>query len=67
MNMTEIVKEYMRKIVLWREMYETCINRPRCKGCPYEKNQTCDKETTSNVLRSAADIFQEFLEDEEKP
>lgn len=63
MNMTEIVVEYMKKIVRWREMYEICINRPNCTGCPYKKSELCDKESTANVLRSSADIFQEFLED----
>ena len=64
MKMNDIVISAMRKIILWREMYDMCMTRERCTGCPYKNNGTCDKESTQSVLRTSADIFQEFLDEE---
>ena len=63
MKQNEIVLEKMKEIVEYRKMYELCLSKTSCNGCPYWKMQMCTKKSTLEVLSQAADVFEEFLSD----
>ncbi len=53
----------MRMIIMWEDMLEFCMPRTTCDGCPYKKKKCCDKQSTESVLRSASQVFREYLEE----
>ncbi len=65
------VIDAMRTVVLFREMYELCMGRipmlgkNACDGCPYMHNGVCGKISTADLIANVANVFQEFLEEQE--
>lgn len=57
------VIDAMRMIVGWRSLYDLCMGRTDCKGCPASKGKVCTKKDTKTIMNEAADTFKEFLED----
>jgi len=66
---TKPIIDEMRTIILWRDMEDFCMSRgksvdgEKCISCPYYKNLVCNKASTKEILRHAADIFDKFLEE----
>ena len=69
MKDTNPVIDAMRTTILFREMYDFCMERindngkSACVGCPYQEDGVCGKISTINMIRNVADIFQEYLDD----
>lgn len=70
-DVTPII-DAMKTVILFREMYDICMNRIKdkqesaCIGCPYYAKGTCNKISTIDLIYNVADIFQEFLDEEEE-
>lgn len=52
----------MASVVEWYDLWTMCQTRSSCIGCPYYRRGICDKESTLNVMKRAAEIFRDFLE-----
>lgn len=52
----------MQMIIDWEATRDMCLHRTNCDGCPCYKGQICSKKSTEQVLKEAAEIFQDFLE-----
>lgn len=52
----------MASVVHWNDLYEFCQERSSCMGCPYKSRLMCERESTLNVMKRAAEIFRDFLD-----
>lgn len=66
---TDKVLYAMQLVVKWTEMKDLCEGRSQCtadeskgvESCPFRTGKSCDMVSTEKVMRSASDVFQEYL------
>ena len=56
------VIDAMRLIVDWQDMREICMHRTTCIGCIYHGRMTCNRYNTEQIMRMAAEIFRDYLD-----
>jgi hypothetical protein len=63
-NISHVI-DAMRLVIEWKKLSDQCLTRDSCKGCPYHINFTCSKQSTIDVLTTAANVFDDFLQEQE--
>ena len=57
------VIDAMKMVIGWRSLYDLCMGRTSCQGCPANKGKICTKKDTKQVMDEASEVFKEFLEE----
>ncbi len=59
------VIDAMKLLIEWKRLSDQCLTRDTCKECPYHINFTCSKQSTIDILTTAANVFDDFLQEQE--
>jgi len=56
----------MKLLIEWKRLSDLCLTRDSCKDCPYHLNFTCSKQSTTDIMNTVANTFEDFLQEREE-